>query len=111
MFSGGIERDSGIKWVKNSKSDKIMLNEGGKIVSDERKNFAELSALFFFVANIVSDFKVPNIQEDVPDIRSNHDLVLVAVNTLQNHPSVVNIKHKEFNSTLSFKNTNESLAR
>ena len=66
---------------------------------------------FFFVANIVSDFQVPNIQEDVPDIRSNHDLVLVAVNTLQNHPSVVNIKHKEFNSTLSFKNTNESLAR
>ena len=45
------------------------------------------------------------------DIRSNHDPVLVAVNTLQNHPSVVNIKHGEFSSTLSFKNTNEYLAR
>ena len=49
MFSGGIERDRGIKWVKNSKSDKIMLNEVSKSVSDERKNFAELSAPFFFL--------------------------------------------------------------
>ena len=49
MFSGGIERDRGIKWVKNSKSGKIMLNEVSKSVSDERKNFAELSAPFCFL--------------------------------------------------------------
>ena len=38
----------------------------------------------------------------------NHDPVLAAINTFQNHPSVVNIKQREFNSTFSFKNTNEN---
>ena len=38
---------------------------------------------------------------------SNHDPVLAAVNTFQNQPSVVNIKHREFNSIFSFRNTNE----
>ena len=42
------------------------------------------------------------------DIRSNHDPVLAAINMFQNHPSVVNIKQREFNSTFSFKNTNEN---
>ena len=37
------------------------------------------------------------------DIRNNHDPVLAAINTFQNHPSAVNIKQREFNSTFSFK--------
>ena len=37
--------------------------------------------------------------------------MLAAINTFQNHPSVVNIKQREFNSTFSFKNTNENEVR
>ena len=37
--------------------------------------------------------------------------VLAAVNTLQNHPSVANIKHRGFKSILSFINTNENEVR
>ena len=34
--------------------------------------------------------------------------MLAAINTFQNHISVVNIRQREFNSTFSFKNTNEN---
>ena len=37
--------------------------------------------------------------------------MLAAINTFQNHPSVVNIKRREFNSTFTFKNTNEHEVR
>ena len=37
--------------------------------------------------------------------------MLVAINAFQNHPSVVNIKQKEFNSIFSLKNTNENEVR
>ena len=37
--------------------------------------------------------------------------MLAAINTFQNHPSVVNIKQREFNSTFSFKNTNGNEVR
>ena len=42
------------------------------------------------------------------DIRNNHDPVLAAINTFQNHPSVVNIKQREFNTIFSLNNTNEN---
>ena len=65
----------------------------------------------FHFANIVSDLKIPNIHEDVSDIRTNHDSVLAALNKFQNHPSVVNVKQKEFNTIFSFNNTNENEVR
>ena len=37
--------------------------------------------------------------------------MLTVINTFQNHLSVVNIKQTEFNSSFSFKNTNESEVR
>ena len=37
--------------------------------------------------------------------------MLAAINTFQNHPSVVNIKQREFNSTFTFKTTNENEVR
>ena len=93
---------------KNSKRDKIILNEKSKTISDE-KDLCRTSSTYF--SNIVSDLQIPKIQVDVSDIRSNHDLVLVTINTFQNHPSVVNIKQREFNSIFSFKNTNENEVR
>ena len=43
----------------------------------------------------------------MPDIRSNHDPVLDPINTFQNHPSVVYIIQREFNTSFIFNNTNE----
>ena len=86
---------------ENSKSDKIILNEEGKTVSDKKELCRTFSTYF---ANIVSDLQIPKIKKDASNIKSNHDLVLAAINTFQNHPSVVNIKQREFNSTFSFKN-------
>ena len=37
--------------------------------------------------------------------------MLAAINTFHNHPSVVNITQREFNSTFTFKNTNENEVR
>ena len=90
---------------KNSKSDKITLNEEGKTVSDEKELCRTFSTYF---ANILSDLQIPKIQDVISDVRSNHDPVLAAINMFQNHPSVVNIKQREFNLTFSFKNTNEN---
>ena len=44
-------------------------------------------------------------------VRSNHDSVLAAINTFQNHLSAFNIKQREFNSIFSFKNANENDVR
>ena len=41
-------------------------------------------------------------------IRSHLDPTLAAINTLENDPSVANIKHRQFNSFFNFKNTNEN---
>ena len=59
-------------------------------------------------ANIVPDLQIPKIQDNTSNIKSNHGPVLAAINTFQNHPRVVNIKQREFNSTFSFKITNEN---
>ena len=41
-------------------------------------------------------------------ILGNHDSVLAAINTLQNHLSFVNIKQREFKIIFSFNNTHEN---
>ena len=96
------------------KFNTTILNEEGKTVSDKKELCRTFSTYF---ANIVSDLQFPKIQDHASNIKSNHDPgenhdpVLSAVNTFQNHPSVVNIKQREFNSTFSFKNTNENEVR
>ena len=93
---------------KNSKSDKIILNEEGKTVSDEKELCRTFNAYF---ANIISDLQIAKIKDNASNIKSNHDPVLSAINTFQNHPSFVHIKQREFNSTFSFKNANENEVR
>ena len=53
---------------------------------------------------LVSDLQIRKIHED-------YDPVLAAINMLQNHPGVVNIKQTEFNLTFSFKNTSDNEVR
>ena len=62
---------------KNSKSDKIILNEE-KTVSDEKELCRTFSTYF---ANIVSDLQIPKIHKGASNIGSNHDPVLAAINT------------------------------
>ena len=54
---------------KNSKSDKIILNEE-KTVSDEKELCRTFSTYF---ANIVSDLQIPKIHKGASNIGSNHD--------------------------------------
>ena len=62
---------------KNSKSDKIILNEEGKTILNEKELCRTFSTYFL---NIVSDLQISKIQEDASDIRSDHDPVLAAIN-------------------------------
>ena len=89
----------------SSKSDKIILNKDSKTISDEKELCKTFSAYF---ANINSDPKIPNIHKEMSDITCNDKLVLAVINTFQNHPSVVNVKQKEFKTIFSFNNTNEN---
>ena len=77
--------------IKIQKAIKLSFMKMAKLFQT-KKNCAELSA------NIVSDLKIPKIHKETSDIRSNHDPVLAAINTFQNHPSVVNITQSEFNT-------------
>ena len=76
---------------KNSKSDKIILNEQGKTVSEEKELCRTFSTYF---ANVVSDLQIPKIQDNASNIKSNHDPALAAINTFKNHPRVLNIKQR-----------------
>ena len=55
----------------------IILNEEDKTISDEKELCRTFSTYF---ANIVSDLQIPKIQDNVFDIKSNHDPVLAAIN-------------------------------
>ena len=54
--------------------------------------------------DIVPHLQIPNIH-DVSNVMSHHNPVLAAINTFQNNPSVLNIKHRGFNSISCLKNT------
>ena len=44
----------------------------------------------------------------MPDVKSNYGPVLAIINTSQNHPNVVYIKQREFNTIFNFINTNKN---
>lgn len=57
-----------------------------------------------FFSNIISELNVSkNHHCFLNDI--NSDSVLSVLNVFENHPSIMNIKRKKFNSTFSFENT------
>ena len=61
----------------------------------KRSHKKELCRTFStYFENIVSDLQIPKIQDNASNFKSNHDAVLAAINTFQNHPSVVNIKQR-----------------
>ena len=94
---------------KNSESDKITLNGEGKTVSDEKELCKTFSTYF---ANIVSALQIPKIQDNVSSIKNSDDpVVFAAINTFQNHSSVVNINQREFNSKMQMKMKSAKLVK
>ena len=70
-----------------------------------KKNYAELSALILQTYFLIYKFQKFKKMRLILGVIMT---VLAAINTFQNHPSVVNIKQGEFNSIFSFKHTNEN---
>ena len=80
-------------------------NSKYKTISDEKESCRTFST---YSVNIISDLQIPNIHKDAYNIRSNYDTVLAAINTRFKVTRASLISNKEFNSTFSFKNTNEN---
>ena len=90
--------------TKSSKSDKIFHNENDKYVS----NNGDLCQFFcYFFSNIISELQISSISEDISNLLDITDPVLAAFNMFQDHPSIKNIREKNFQSVFSFTLTNE----
>ena len=59
-------------------SDKNILNEDDKTVSDKKEFYRTFITYFAYV---VSDLQITNVHKDAFNIMSNHDPVLAAINT------------------------------
>ena len=59
-----------------------------------------------YFSNIVSDLQIPNlINNGTIDSNINSDPVSIATKIFDQHPSIINVKKRKFNSVLSFKTT------
>ena len=89
--------------TKCSKSDKIILNEN-KYVS----NGGELYQIFcIYFSNIISELQGPSISKNNSNVTDVTDPVLAAIIMFQDHPSIKNIREKNFKPVFSFRHTNE----
>ena len=90
--------------TKCSKGDKIILNENDKYVSND----GELCQIFSdYFSNIISGLQTPSISKNTSNVTDITDPVLAAINMFQDHPSIKNIREKNFKSVFSFTHTNE----
>ena len=90
--------------TKCSKGDKIILNENDKYVSNDDK-FCQIFCDYF--SNIVSELQIPSLFKNISSVTDITDPVLGAINMFQDHPSIKNIREKNFKSVFSFTHTNE----
>ena len=80
------------------KGEKINLTENGKTISND----SELCNIFNgFFSNIISELNIPKKYNCFMNDMDS-DSVLSVLNTFENHPSIKNIKSKEFNWTFFF---------
>ena len=90
--------------TKCSKGDKIILNENDKYVSNDGKLCQIFSDYF---SNIISGLQIPSISKNISNVTDITYPVLAAINMFQDHPSIKNIREKNFKSVFSFTHTNE----
>ena len=81
------------KTKKNSKSEKINLNEEGKNVSDN----AELCRIFNnYFSEVISNLKIPSlINNSAVDSNAVSYLLSIATKLFDQHPSIISIKKKK----------------
>ena len=87
--------------TKTSKSEKINLNEEGKNVSHN----AELCHIFNnYFSEVISNLKIPSlINNSAADSNAVSNPLSIATKLFDQHPSIINIKKKKFDSVLNFK--------
>ena len=87
--------------TKSSKSDKINLNEEGKNVSDN----AELFRIFNnYFSEVISNLKIPSlINNSAVDSNAVSNSLSIAAKLFDQHPSIINITKKNFDSVLNLK--------
>ena len=79
--------------TKCSKGDKVILNEKDKYVPND----GELRQLFSdYFSNIISELQIPSTSENISNVTDITDPALAAINMFQDHPSVKNIREKNF---------------
>ena len=84
--------------TKTSKSEKIKLNEEGKNVSGN----AELCRIFNnYFSKVISNL----INNNAVDSNAVSNPLSIATKLFDQHPSIINIKKKKFDSVLNFKKT------
>ena len=90
--------------TKCSKGDKIILNENDKYVSND----GELCQIFCdYFSNIISELQIPRISKNISNVTDITDPVLAVIIMFQDHPSIKNIREKNFKSVFSSTHTNE----
>ena len=71
-------------------------------------NDGELCQIFCdYFSNIISELQIPSISENISNVTDIMDPVLAAINTFKDHPSINNIREKNFKSVFSFTRTNK----
>ena len=71
-------------------------------------NDGELCQIFCdYFSNIISEHQIPSISENISNMAYITDPVLAAIDMFQDHPSIKNIREKNFKSVFSFTHTNE----
>ena len=85
-------------------STKCSKGDNDKYVSND----GELCQIFSgFFSNITSELQIPSISKNISKVTDITDPVLAAINMFQDHPSIKNIREKNFKSVFSFTHTNE----
>ena len=85
--------------TKCSKGDKIILNENDKYLSND----SELCQIFCdYFSNIISELEIPRISENISNMADITGPVLAAIIMFQSHPSIKNIREKNFKSVFFF---------
>ena len=60
-----------------------------------------------YFINIISELQIPSISENISNVTGITDSVLAAINMFQDHPSINNIRTKNFKSVSSLTQTNK----
>ena len=63
--------------------------------------------VYGYFINIISELQIPSISENISNVTDITDSVLAAINMFQDHPSINNIRTKNFKSVFSLTQTNK----